>query len=219
MTADSEISTRVLTVSATYGAGGSVIAPRIAELLGVPFFDRLIHGEETRSVDKIVERLTSEEREQAPPGRLLSGLSNLTSVLGLPVPSTDDRDPRVHLRRQVEASVGRIAAGDGGVILGRAAAVVLAKDPMSFNVRLIGPASRRLAQAMKVEDVSKSEAEARLVDTDRAWARFVTRLFDHDPADPALYHLIIDSTVLPLERTAEIVIAAATAFWETRVNA
>ena len=63
MTADSEISTRVLTVSATYGAGGSVIAPRIAELLGVPFFDRLIHGEETRSVDKIVERLTSEERE------------------------------------------------------------------------------------------------------------------------------------------------------------
>ena len=32
----------VVTVSATYGSGGSVIAPRLAEDLGVPFIDRLI---------------------------------------------------------------------------------------------------------------------------------------------------------------------------------
>ena len=44
---------RVLTVSATYGAGGSVIAPGVAKALGLDFFDRLIHGDETRNVERV----------------------------------------------------------------------------------------------------------------------------------------------------------------------
>ena len=32
----------VVTVSATYGSGGSIIAPRLAEYLAVPFIDRVI---------------------------------------------------------------------------------------------------------------------------------------------------------------------------------
>jgi hypothetical protein len=32
----------VVTVAALYGAGGTVIAPRVAEALGVPFLDRQI---------------------------------------------------------------------------------------------------------------------------------------------------------------------------------
>ena len=35
----------VITVSATYGAGGSVIAPRLASQLGLPFVDRLISAD------------------------------------------------------------------------------------------------------------------------------------------------------------------------------
>ena len=34
----------VVTISATYGAGGSVIAPRLAERLRMQFFDRLLHN-------------------------------------------------------------------------------------------------------------------------------------------------------------------------------
>ena len=35
----------LVTVSATYGTGGSVIAPRLADALGVPFLDRLISAD------------------------------------------------------------------------------------------------------------------------------------------------------------------------------
>ena len=35
----------LVTVSATYGTGGSVIAPRLAETLGLPFIDRLISAD------------------------------------------------------------------------------------------------------------------------------------------------------------------------------
>ena len=35
----------LITVSATYGTGGSVIAPRLADAMGLPFVDRLISAD------------------------------------------------------------------------------------------------------------------------------------------------------------------------------
>ena len=213
MNDNSQAKVRVLTVSATYGAGGSVIAPGLAKHLGIDFFDRLIHGDESRNVDTIMERLSREERDQAPPGRIVSGLSSLSSTIGLPVMGVEDLDPRGQLRRQVETSVSRVASDAGGVILGRAAAVVLSGHPTAFNVRLQGPPDRCLAQAMRIEGVTESVAREHQADSDRSWSRFVTRLFDRDPADARLYHLVVDSTVIPLEACVDVIAAAATAFW------
>lgn len=212
-TSSAEVASNLaVTVSATYGAGGSVIAPQLAERLRMPFFDRLIHGVEGQNASSIVEHLTDAEREQAPATGILASLANLTSVLGLPV-SGADADPRRQLRRQVEASVHEVLAGGGGVILGRAAAVVLAGNPSSFNVRLTGPPERCLLQGMAIEGATEAEARAHQADTDKAWSKFVMRLFDKDPSNPALYHLVIDSTALPLGMCVELIATAAHAFW------
>lgn len=208
----------VVTISATYGAGGSVIAPRLAERLRMQFFDRLLHNTEGQQAASIVERFTDAEREQAPATGILASLANLTSVLGLPV-SGADADPRRQLRRQVETSVQEVVAGGGGVILGRAAAVVLAGNPSAFNVRLMGPPERRLLQGMAIEGVAEAEGRAHQADTDKAWSKFVLRLFDKDPSDPALYHLVIDATALPLDASVDLIATAAQAFWAHSVSA
>ena len=178
------------------------------------FFDRLIHNTESDTATTIVERLTEAERDQAPPAGILSSLANLTSVLGLPVPGAE-AEPRGQLRRQVETSVQAVARGTGGVILGRAAAVVLTNTPLAFHVRLSGPMERRLARAMSIEGATEDQARARQTDTDKAWARFVSRLFDKDPADPGLYHLVLDSTALPLDACVDLIAAGAEAFWSS----
>ncbi|MCU1395640.1 MAG: uncharacterized protein JWM34_4068 [Ilumatobacteraceae bacterium] len=206
-----------VTVSATYGAGGSVIAPRLAEQLGIPFYDRLLSGKQGPDASTIVERVTQAERDQAPPAGILASLANLTSVLGLPV-SGADADPRRQLRRQVETSVNEIASTTGGVILGRAAAVVLAGKPSAFHVRLNGPADRCLARAMAIEAVPEAEARTRQVDTDKAWSKFVQRLFDRDPADASLYHLVLDATVFPIDTVVQMVSTAASSFWSRSIE-
>ena len=122
---------RVLTLSATYGAGGSVVGPKLAERLQLPFYDRLTHGPETRSSESIQERLTEEERSQAPPGRLAVSLSHLSGALGIPVPGAGDLDPNAELRQKVAESVWRVAEMDGGLILGRGAAAVLTSTSWS----------------------------------------------------------------------------------------
>jgi cytidylate kinase len=211
---DRAAQSRVLTVSATYGAGGSVLAPALAARLDLPFFDRLLHGPDTRTVARVLERLSDEEREQVPPSRVATNLGHMSSGLGLPVPDPDDLNPRARIRREVEANIGRIAGTTGGVILGRSAAVVLGKGGCAFHVRLDGPLDRRCAQGASLEGVDETLAHQHQKETDRAWRQFTEEIFGRDPADPTLYHLVIDSTVVPLGNCVALIADAAVAAWE-----
>ena len=204
----------MLTISATYGAGGSVVAPDAAARLELPFFDRLLHGPDTRRAEAIMERLSDEERRYAPPGRFAATLAHLSAGLGIPVPDERDLNPREVLRRSVTASIANIVASGGGVILGRGGAAVLAGEPFAFHVRLDGPPDRRLRQGMALEGADEVAARAHQADADRAWSQFVQRVLDRDPADSRLYHLVLDSTAVPLDACAELVARAASAFWE-----
>lgn len=203
---------RLVTISAAYGAAGSVVAPRVAERLGLPFADRLIPARGGPSSSPAAECMTDEERDQVAKGAFLARLAHLTGGLNFPVPGAEDLHDQV--RSRVEASIGQIAATAGGVILGRAGAIVLAGDPRAFHVRLDGPERRRLAQAMQMEHVDEETARARMNETDRARTRYVSRLYGRDVADPRLYHLLVDSTALPLEGCVDLVAAAATSFWD-----
>jgi cytidylate kinase len=44
---------------------------------------------------------------------------------------------------------------------------------------------------------------------DKARTAYVRRLYSVDPADASLYHLVIDSTVMPIEAVVELIFAAA----------
>jgi len=201
-----------VTVSAAYGAGGSIIAPRLAERLDVPFADRLIPARDAPATAPGGERVTDEERRQSSRSRFLARLALLTGGLGLPVPHPDDlTDP---VRQRVEQSIHDLVAAGGAVILGRAAAVVLAGHPRVFHVRLDGPEGRRVARGMTIEGIDEETARARLHETDRARARYVDQLYRSDPADTSLYHLVVDSTALDADACVGVLAVAAEAFWQ-----
>jgi cytidylate kinase len=56
------------------------------------------------------------------------------------------------------------------------------------------------------------EVERMLDDNDRARTAYVKHFYGADPADPRLYHLVIDSTRLPVPATVELIVVAARAF-------
>jgi cytidylate kinase len=104
-----------------------------------------------------------------------------------------------------------MADADAGVILGRAAAVVLGKE-RGFHVRLDGPPDLRLVQGAEVEGVSRDEARQHMATADRARTAYVRRLYRADPADPRHYHLVIDSTAIPLDAVTEVILRALSSF-------
>lgn len=198
----------VVTVSASYGSGGSVIAPRLAEALGVPFIDRLIAAGEVRSQEGLGEG----ERESTPTGRFLSYFARAATVGTVMAPDPDIDDDE-SIRQKAEQPLRPVVKGAPAVVLGRAGAVVLAPRPRAFHVRLEGPVERRLAWAASLEGLDRAAAAKRQAETDRARTQFVKRLYRRDPNDPALYHLMLDTTVLGIEPAIRVVVMAAEAYF------
>jgi cytidylate kinase len=202
---------RLVTVSAAYGAGGSVVAPALAGRLGLPFLQRVTTSEgHVAEPGPCDEQLTEEETKTTPVHRLLAHFTQaMPAGPTQSPPSTHHQDE--HLRGHGEAAIHHLLAdGGGGVILGRAAAVVLGKD-RGYHVRLDGPADRRVAQGAVVEGISEEQARDRLRAADKARTAYVRRLYRCDPAHPSLYHLVIDSTAIPLDTVVELIVTAARA--------
>jgi cytidylate kinase len=202
----------LVTVSAPYGAGGSQVGPAVAERLGVPFVDRAIP---TAVAEKLAVPIAEAvERDEAIGGwftRALMTFGQVGPVLAgaAPVPGhalTDDA-----FREATEQVLREHAAGEGAVILGRAAAIVLREQRAALHVRLTGPRAARIEQGMLLEGVDRETAERHVDETDRARAAYVRHFYRCDASDPAHYHLVIDSTAIPLSACADLIVEAAQA--------
>jgi len=203
------LAVHLITVSATYGSGGSVVAPALAQRLGLPFLQRVTttEGEVALAAAPCHERLVAEEAKTTPVHRLLASFTH-----SMPVGPTQSPLSVHHLdedlRCSAEDGIHGLVADGGGVILGRAAAVVLGRDG-GFHVRLDGPPARRIIQGATVEGISHEQASARMQAADKARAAYVRRLYRVDPADASLYHMVIDSTAIPLDTVIELILTAA----------
>jgi cytidylate kinase len=113
--------------------------------------------------------------------------------------------------REATEQVLQQHAVSGAVILGRAGAIVLRDAPGALHVRLTGPREARIAQGMAIEGVDRETAERHADETDRARDAYVRHFYRCDARDPALYHLVLDSTALPLGACADLVVEAAQA--------
>jgi cytidylate kinase len=194
-------------VSAAYGAGGSVVAPALARRLGVPFLQRVTTSEgDIASLGPCDERLTADEASSTPVHRLLASFTQaMPAGPTQSPPSFRQLDEDVRCR--AETGIRRLAASGEGVILGRGAAVVLGKD-RGFHVRLDGPPGNRIIQGAAVEGVGQEQAMAHMRVADKARTAYVRRLYHVDPADASLYHLVIDSTAIPLQTVVEMILMA-----------
>lgn len=193
----------LVTLSASYGAGGSRIGPLLSERLGVPFVDRAIPVEVAERLAVPVEQALG--HDQAVEGlleRMVRYLAPAPEMYGAP----PVLGPNEHVYRvATEQVIRERAAGGSAVILGRAAAVVLADDERALRVRLDGPRERRIAQATRLEGIDQATAERRLDETDGARDAYVSHFYGADAHDQSLYHLVIDSTTIALDACVEMI--------------
>lgn len=201
--------TRLVALSAAYGAGGDVVGPALAERLGVPFLDRAIPLKVAEQLEVPVDEADAIESEaESWLQRLLRGFVGSDAIAPAPLPAAGltSEDFRVATEKVL---IAQCEAGEG-VMLGRAAAIVLREDPRVLRVRMDGPREARVAQAMFIGNVDEPTARRTLERLDHAHAEYARDLYGEDVHDPRLYHLVIDSTALELTACVEL-IALATA--------
>lgn len=201
----------VVTVSASYGAGGSEIGPAVAEALGLPFVDRAVPAGVARKLDVPLD-LARQRDETTDRGlwRVISSMALVPEMAGAgPLAYHSFADE--HAFREKTEEVLHEIAEIGGVVLGRAAAIVLAGREDALHVRLDGPVEGRVVRSVQRSGRSEVEVRRALRSNDAARAAYVRNFYRADPADPRHYHLVIDTTAIPWNAAADLVVAAARA--------
>ena len=163
------------------------------------------------------EHLAGGEEESTPAGRFLSYFARVATV-GAVIPPDPLVDDDESIRARAEEPLVPIAEGAPALILGRAAAVVLAKRPRAYHVRLSGPVEARIGFALQLEGLDRATAVRYQEQADRARTSYVKRLYRVDPASPSLYHLVLDTTVLGVDGSIEVLASAARAYFKSALS-
>jgi hypothetical protein len=201
----------VVTISAAYGAAGAEVAPAVAERLGLPFHDRAIPAQVAGRLGvPVAEAEANDDTVVRGLWRLVASLGTMPDPVGGVLPASALPDARAY-RQQTERVLAEIAAGAGGVVLGRAGAIVLGDRPDVLHVRLDGPRERRLAAAVQRSGRDAEEVQREMAATDRAREAYERHFYRCDPASAQHYHLVLDSTALPVETVVDLVVTAARA--------
>jgi hypothetical protein len=199
----------IVTVSAAYGAAGAEVSRAVAERLGLPFHDRAIPAQVAGRLGvPVSEAEANDETVLRGLWRLVASLGTMPDPVGGVLPASSLPDARAY-RQQTERVLAEIADGAGGVVLGRAGALVLRDRPDALHVRLDGPRERRLDAAVARSGRSRAEILREMEANDRTREAYVRHFYRCDPASAQHYHLVVDTTALPVESVVELVMTAA----------
>jgi cytidylate kinase len=202
----------VVTISSSFGSGGSVVASLVADTLGWNMYNRAIPAEVASRLSIPVEAaLTHDEAAESRLGRLLERFAVQLGSDGVGNIPTEALMGGDSFKDQSESIIRRLAESSNCVIVGRAAAIVLGNVNTALHVRLDGNKERRAMQAAEALHIPKAESTNRLTETDRARGLYVRHFYSRDWTDSRLYHLMIDSTVFSLDTCVEMVLMAVEA--------
>ncbi len=103
-------------------------------------------------------------------------------------------------------------AREGNVLLvGQGTQVLLRSYPGALHVRIVAPQEHRIATLQAREELSKTAALRKIRSSDRERAEYVRRFHNARWDDPLLYHLVINTALVPVPVAVELIAAASPA--------
>jgi hypothetical protein len=202
----------LVTIAALYGTGVSVIGPRVAERLGVPYLDREVRGaigRESRLSEDVIADIDDEPHTRL--ARLFTSLGRASTPATAGTAPGDRRELQERrLRGRIEEALAH-ARDSGGVAIGRGGMVVLHDVRWALHVHLGGPRRSRIDQAMALDGIDRATAERRQALEDRARRAYVRHAYGVDAGDAEHYHLMLDSTAVELDACVEVIVSLSAA--------
>lgn len=197
----------VIAISRQFGSGGAWVGREVAQRLGLQYADREILAEAARALNVETSDIAPlEERVHGFWGRLgqMFGRGSAdTPFTPPPLPTISESELFAAERQIIETLAGR----GGAVIVGRGAAHILSGRPGVVRVFLHAPLDWRVDLAMQEYNLTdRGAAEAVVRESDAQRARFVRSLTGHDWCDATLFDLTLNTGLVGLARTVDIII-------------
>ena len=196
-----------ITISRQMGAGGSYIGQIIARKLGLKYIDReVLHlaarefGCDEETVVARSERVTSFWE------RVLGGLSFGGANSHYNPPPLGNFSDRELFEKQTRI-LKRIASQNDCVVVGWAGVFMLPRHRGTFSVFCHAPRSFRCKRLMGIyENLTEEKARELITESDRTREIYFNEMTSHDWTCARNYNLCIDTSIMPLEDIAELII-------------
>ena len=188
----------VVTLSRDYGSGGREIAQQLAKRLAVPVYDKEL-------LDAVVERSGADPRLLAQLDEKTRGFWDTWILSLLSGENLLEENYRRHL---VKVVLGILYTGNGGVIIGRGAHLILAQQDV-FRVRITASPETCAERVAKKRAVSPEDARKLVELVNQNRSKFVWDVFKQRLNEPTTFDLTINTDrVAKYEEVAEIIIFA-----------
>jgi len=219
----------VITISRQFGSGGNEVAASICKQTGYKLFDKHLltvaaieagitdqevvdFCEDNFRVKNFFERLFTSSRPIAQARIWKEGVDGVRLLEEQPLSEE-------HALNCVQKAVHKAYEIGNYVIVGRGGQVLLKDLPGVLHVRVTAPLEDRLRRVRHLpaiadrkfaDSVEARRAAQELIEKhDAASADYLMRFYNADWADPGLYHLVINTGLLPVEAAASMAIEGA----------
>ena len=190
----------IITIGREFGSGGMEIGRRLAERLGVTFYDRQLDEMAAEKSGLPLEKVQALSRNME--RAMLSGFMDGAYAL-----TNEALSPEEQYYVAESSVIRQIAAGDEScVILGRCADYVLYNDPNCFRVFIHARPDIRIKRIMATQDLTEDQARRLAENTDKARASYYKRYTGRDYGKQEYYHLGLDSGLLGTEESVECIV-------------
>jgi hypothetical protein len=156
------------------------------------------------------------EREERAPGFLERLLRMLTKAAPELFPAPSDPVPELEeakLVKLTETVVSDMARQGRIVLVGRGAPAVLGFERDALHVKIVAPLTFRIAAVAHRENLSAALAAKTVKESDDNRKRYHQQYYARDWNDASNYHLVLNSALLGLDPTVELVVSEARRMW------
>ena len=182
----------VITVSREYGSGGRYVGRLIADKLGIKFYDKEI-------ITKLAEAtgLSEEYIENNEQKRDVSAILNNGFYMGL-----DNADELFVKETEL---IKELAAKDSCVIIGRCADFILKDEKNVIKVFVYSGMEDKIKRATQIYGYEEDKAKKEIERIDKLRANHYKHYTDKDWKDFSNYDICINSDLLGVEKSAEVI--------------
>jgi cytidylate kinase len=199
-----------ITISRQFAAGGSKVAKAVADSLDWTVVDdAFIHEIAQRTGYSPEEIADMEERVPSFMERFARSSAAAFPENLVASPSWIDQPDALRLARVTRDVVEELGHRDRVVLVGRAAAAVLAREKSAIHARLVAPVDYRVRQAIDRLGLPEKKALSHLEEIDDNRARYHRELYDRDWNDPVHYHFVLNTGLLGSQGAARIIVGHA----------
>ena len=193
-------------------AGGEPVAKKIADALGWEVVDDAFADAIAAKSGYSKEDVQSLE-ESVP--TFLERFAQ-SSALSFPeflvsTPTAMDEPDSVKLAQISREFVEELSRRDRVVMVGRAAAAILAREKEALHIRLVASRDYRIELAEKEHGLSKEKAAELLDERDTNRAKYHKELYGRDWNDPLHYHMVLNTELIGPDGASDLVVAHARA--------